>query len=320
VTTTTVVSPPAVAVPLRRPNLLQRMARNRLSVFGIAGASIILLVAILGPFLAPYDPTALSPARLRPPSPEHLMGTENFGRDVLSRFLYGSRVSVFVSLGSVAFALVVGALAGMVAGLRSGTWLDTLIMRGMDVILAFPLIVLAAVLSGVLGTRTLELGPITITNIVIVTFAIGVVLMPVFGRVARASVLAETREDYILAARSFGARTRDLLFGNLLPNIQAPLIVQAAFALAVAIAVEAALSFLGLGVQPPEASWGTMLSDARRFLLLGAWWLVLFPALAIALAVLSFNLVGDALRDALDPRARTIVGEAASEPGAERSP
>jgi ABC-type dipeptide/oligopeptide/nickel transport system permease subunit len=193
----------------------------------------------------------------------------------------------------------------MIAGLNSGTLLDTLIMRGMDVILAFPLIVLVAVLSGVLGTRTIEIGPVTVNNIVIVAFAIAVVLMPVFSRVARASVLAEAREDYILAARSFGARTRDLLFGNLLPNIQAPLIVQGAFALAVAIAVEAAVSFLGLGVQPPESSWGTMLADARRFLLLGAWWLVLFPSLAIATAVLSFNLVGDALRDALDPRGRS---------------
>lgn len=281
------------------------MARNRLSLFGMAGVTLILFLAIFGPFLAPYDPTELSPARLRPPSPAHLMGTENFGRDVFSRFLYGSRISVFVGIGSVAMALVVGALLGMIAGLNSGSLLDTIIMRAMDVILAFPLIVLVSVLSGVLGTRTLEIGPITVNNIVIVAFAIGVVLMPIFARVARASVLAEVREDYILAARSFGARTRDLLFGNLLPNIQAPLIVQAAFALAVAIAVEAAVSFLGLGVQPPESSWGTMLSDARRYLLLGAWWLVLFPSLAIALSVLSFNLVGDALRDALDPRGRS---------------
>ncbi|MCS7002216.1 MAG: ABC transporter permease, partial [Dehalococcoidia bacterium] len=178
----------------------------------------------------------------------------------------------------------------------------------MDVILAFPLLVLVAVLAGVLGTQQIQIGPFTIGNIVIVAFAIGVVLIPVFARVARASVLAEAREDYILAARSFGASTTDLLFGNLLPNIQAPLIVQAAFSIAIAIAVEAAISFLGLGVQPPDASWGTMLADARRFLLLGAWWLVLFPAAAIAIAVLSFNLLGDALRDALDPRARSAVG------------
>jgi peptide/nickel transport system permease protein len=130
-------------------------------------------------------------------------------------------------------------------------------------------------------------------------------MLPAFARTARATVLGEMREDYILAARSFGARGRDLLFGNLLPNIQAPLIVQAAFSLAVAIALEAAISFLGLGVRPPESSFGTMLADARRFILLGAWWMVLFPAVGIALAVISFNLLGDALRDVLDPRAQT---------------
>lgn len=315
--TTTVASVPTLSRAARRPNLLQRMARNKVSLFGLIGVSFILFLATVGPFLAPYDPTELSPARLRPPSPEHWMGTENFGRDVLSRFLYGSRISVFVGIGSVAMALTIGALLGMIAGLNSGSIIDMIIMRGMDVILAFPLIVLVAVLSGVLGTRTIEIGPFTVNNIVVVAFAIGVVLMPIFARVARASVLAEAREDYILAARSFGARTRDLLFGNLLPNIQAPLIVQGAFALAVAIAVEAAVSFLGLGVQPPESSWGTMLSDARRFLLLGAWWLVLFPSLAIALSVLSFNLVGDALRDALDPRGRTS-GDAISAQETER--
>ncbi|MFN8532377.1 MAG: ABC transporter permease [Dehalococcoidia bacterium] len=315
---TTVATVPAMARAPRRANLLQRMARNKVSMVGLFGVTLILLIALIGPYLAPYDPTELSAARLRPPSAEHWMGTENFGRDVFSRFLHGSRISMFVGIGSVALALVVGALFGMLAGMNSGTIIDTLIMRGMDVILAFPLIVLVSVLAGVLGTRTIEVGPITINNIILVAFAISVVLIPIFARVARASVLAEVREDYVLAARSFGARTQDLLFGNLLPNIQAPLIVQAAFALAIAIAVEAAVSFLGLGVQPPEASWGTMLADARRYLLLGAWWLVVFPSIAIAIAVLSFNLVGDALRDALDPRARTIVGDSTTDQAVER--
>jgi peptide/nickel transport system permease protein len=170
------------------------------------------------------------------------------------------------------------------------------------VVIAFPLLVLVPVLAGILQTRTLQLGPLGLNSIAVVGLAIGLVSTPVFARVARASVLAEVREDYIMAARSFGARTRDLLFGNLLPNIQAPLIVQAAFSLAIAIAAESAVSFLGLGVQPPDASWGNMLADARRFIINGAWWLVVFPAAGIALTVLSFNLLGDALRDALDPR------------------
>ncbi len=281
---------------------------SRLSLFGLLGAALLLFLATLGPALAPYDPAAISPQRLRPPSVEHWMGTENFGRDVLSRFLQGTRVSMFVSLGSVAMALVLGSLLGMLAGLAAGSAWDTLIMRGMDVILAFPLLVLVPVLAGVLGSRPIEVGPFLLSNMVIVGLAIGVVLVPVFARVARASVLAEAREDYIMAARSFGARPGDLLFGNLLPNVQAPLVVQAAFALAIAIAIEAAVSFLGLGVQPPDASWGTMLAEARRFVIAGAWWLVVFPSLGIALAVLSFNLLGDALRDALDPRAGSGIG------------
>ncbi len=234
---------------------------------------------------------------------QHLMGTDNLGRDVFSRFLFGTRVSLFVGLGAVALGLVVGTLLGMVAGLRAGGVWDMLSMRGMDVVLAFPLLVLVPVLAGILQTRTIQLGPIGLSSIAVVGVAIGLVSTPVFARVARASVLAEAREDYILAARSFGAGGFDLLFGNLLPNIQAPLIVQAAFSLAIAIAAEAAVSFLGLGVQPPDSSWGTMLADARRYVIGGAWWLVLFPSMGIALAVLSFNLVGDALRDALDPRA-----------------
>ncbi|HEX8968147.1 MAG TPA: ABC transporter permease, partial [Chloroflexota bacterium] len=249
-----------------------------------------------------HDPAALSAQRLKPPTPDHLMGTENFGRDVLSRFLYGTRVSIFVGLGAVVFAMTTGTLLGMTAGLRAGGVWDTLIMRGMDVVLAFPLLVLVTVLAGVLQTRTLQVGPLGLNSVAIVGLAIGVVSAPVFARVARASVLAEVREDYIMAAQSFGARSRDLLFGNLLPNIQAPLIVQAAFSLAIAIAAEAAVSFLGLGVQPPDSSWGNMLADARRFVILGAWWLVLFPAAAIAITVMCFNLLGDALRDALDPR------------------
>jgi peptide/nickel transport system permease protein len=282
--------------------VLRQLARHRISVLGLAGVALLLGISILGPFVAPYDPAALSPSRLQPPSLQHLMGTENFGRDVLSRFLFGTRVSMFVGLGAVVIGLVAGTLLGMTAGLRAGSAWDTLIMRAMDVVLAFPLLVLVPVLAGIMQARTIQLGPIGLNSIAVVGLAIGVVSTPVFARVARGTVLAEVREDYILAARSFGARTRDLLFGNLLPNILASLIVQAAFSLAIAIAVEAAVSFLGLGVQPPDSSWGNMLADARRFVILGAWWLVAFPAAAIAIAVLSFNLLGDALRDALDPR------------------
>ena len=203
------------------------------------------------------------------------MGTENFGRDVLSRFLYGTRVSMFVGLGAVASACSSARCSGCCAGLRAGSIWDTLIMRGMDVVLAFPLLVLVPVLAGILQARTIQLGPIGLNSIAVVGLAIGVVSSPVFARVARASVLAEAREDYIMAARSFGARTRDLLFGNLLPNIQAPLIVQAAFSLAIAIAAEAAVSFLGLGVQPPDSELGQhacRCAAVRHPRAPGGWW------------------------------------------------
>jgi peptide/nickel transport system permease protein len=281
--------------------------RRPLTVFGLVAFGLLIAVAAFGPMLAPYDPAALSVERLKPPSAMHVMGTENLGRDVLSRLLNGTRVSMLVSVGAVLFALVVGSLLGMLAGLRSGSVWDALTMRAMDVVLAFPLLVLVPVLAGVLGSRSVQLGPFGINSIGIVGLALGVVFVPVFARVARGSVLAEMREDYVLAARSFGAGTRDLLFGNLLRNIQAPLIVQAAFSLAIAIALEAAVSFLGLGVQPPDSSWGTMLADARKYVILGAWWLVVFPSAAVGLAVLSANLLGDALRDALDPRDRREV-------------
>jgi peptide/nickel transport system permease protein len=289
----------------RRARVLRALLRNPTSLLGLAGVVLLLLIALFGPLLAPYDPAALSPARLQPPSPVHWMGTENFGRDVFSRFLYGTRVSMFVALGAILFGMLFGTLLGMIAGLRGGSAGDTVIMRGMDVLLAFPLLVLVPVLAGILQTRSLQIGPVQLSNIAVVGLAIGVVYIPVFARVARGTTLAEVREDYILAARSFGVRTRGLLFGNLLPNILSPLIVQAAFSLAQAIVIEAAVSFLGLGVQPPEASWGNMLADARRYVVLGSWWLVVFPSVAIAIAVLSFNLLGDALRDALDPRAVT---------------
>jgi peptide/nickel transport system permease protein len=283
------------------------LVRRPLTVFGLVAFGLLIAVAAFGPMLAPYDPAALSVERLKPPSAMHVMGTENLGRDVLSRLLNGTRVSMLVSVGAVLFALVVGSLLGMLAGLRSGSVWDALTMRAMDVVLAFPLLVLVPVLAGVLGSRSVQLGPFGINSIGIVGLALGVVFVPVFARVARGSVLAEMREDYVLAARSFGAGTRDLLFGNLLPNIQAPLIVQAAFSLAIAIALEAAVSFLGLGVQPPDSSWGTMLADARKYVILGGWWLVVFPSAAVGLAVLSANLLGDALRDALDPRDRREV-------------
>lgn len=286
-------------------SILRRLASRPGSLLTLIGVCLFMLLAVVGPFFAPYDPAGLGPSSLAPPGGEHWMGTDSLGRDVFSRFLYGSRVSILVGFAAVACALVLGTLLGMVAGLLAGTLGDGLIMRLMDVVLSFPLLVLVPVVTGVIGERDPALGPFRVSTEILVAAAIGVVLTPVFARIARASVMAEMREDYVLAVRSFGGRYRDILLRNLLPNIAAPLVVQAAFALAMAVTVESAVSFLGLGVQPPGASWGTMLNDARQYVTLGAWWLVLFPSVAIALFVLAFNLLGDQLRDELDPRAKT---------------
>ena len=301
---------PAVAAPVSahradEVGLLRRLASRKISLLSLIGVAFFILLALVGPFFAPYGLAELGDDAMAAPSAEHWMGTDSVGRDIFSRFLYGSRISILVGFVAVLVAMVIGTLLGMLAGMKSGKFRDSAIMRLMDVILAFPLLVLVPVITGVIGQRDLAIGPIPIGPEALVAAAIGIVLIPVFARIARASVLAEMREDYVLAVKSFGGRNRDILVRNLLPNIAAPLVVQAAFGLAMAVTVESAVSFLGLGVQPPGASWGTMLADARQYITLGAWWLVVFPSVAIALFVLVFNLLGDELRDELDPRAKT---------------
>ncbi|PZM96564.1 MAG: hypothetical protein DIU79_04745 [Actinobacteria bacterium] len=288
-------------------DLLARLTSTWMSRISLTVLLLFLLMAVFGPMVAPYDPAAMGKDVLQGPSLQHWMGTDDFGRDVFSRFLQGTRVSIFVGLAAVAIACFLGTIAGMTAGFTSGRIWDGLIMRSMDIILAFPLLVLVPVITGVFGKSGIAIGPIRLSTIPLMTLAISLVFVPIFARVARSSVLAEMEEEYIIAARTFGARRRHILLNNVLPNIAAPLVVQAAFAFGSAVVVEAAVSFLGLGVQPPNASWGTLLADGRTYLTLGCWWLVVFPALALALAVLSFNLLGDDLRDHLDPRVRSSV-------------
>lgn len=298
--------------PTQRPvsslaDLVSRFTAGWIGRLSVGVLVIVLLAAVLGPSLAPHGPATMSPEILQPPSPRYWMGTDEFGRDVFSRFLSGTRTSIFVGLFAVAIASVVGTTAGMLAGYAAGRIWDGLIMRAMDIVLAFPLLVLVPVVTGILGTSGIEVGPVTLTTVPLMTLAIALVFVPIFARVARSSALAEMEEEYVVAARTFGAGHRHLLLHNVLPNIAAPLVVQGAFAFGGAVVVEAAVSFLGLGVQAPGSSWGTLLADGRNFLTLGAWWLVVFPALALALSVLAFNLLGDELRDHLDPRARASV-------------
>lgn len=262
----------------------------------MAGAIIVLgciLVAILAPLLAPYPPQEVHAKwRLYPPNEYFLLGTDEFGRDILSRIIFGSRISLQVGLISVGIALMLGSTLGGIAGFYGGAT-DNVIMRTMDVLFAFPAILLAIGIMAMLGPG--------IANAMI---AIGIVYTPAFARLMRASVLQVKEMEFVDAARVLGALDARIMVRHIAPNLMAPLIVQTTFCLSTAILTEAALSFLGLGTPPPEPSWGIMLSASRKYVELSPWPAV-FPGLAIMLVVLGFNLLGDGLRDVLDPRLRS---------------
>ncbi|GIW24805.1 ABC transporter permease [Meiothermus sp.] len=269
---------------------LRAFLANRLAIAGMVILLLLVLGAIFAPTLVPYSPTATDFSALQQgPSAKHWFGTDQLGRDILSRVFYGARVSLAAGLVSVVIALVLGGLIGLIAGFYGG-WIDDVLMRLTDAMLAFPFLVLAIALAAVLGP--------SLQNTML---AIGVVTTPVFARLIRGQVLAERPRDYVQAAVALGGGDGRIIVRHLLPNILGPLIVQVSLSTATAVLAEATLSFLGLGVQPPTPSWGSMLNDARGYLS-QAPHMALFPGLAIFLAVLAFNLIGDGLRDAFDPR------------------
>ncbi len=278
--------------PPRRDGLLRTLTRQRLAVAGGAIVLFFALISLLGPFIAPYEPLRQDvPNRLAPPSWDHWMGTDGFGRDILSRLLAGANISFRVGVVAVGVAGIIGLVFGLIAGYFRGK-VDALISLVMDVIFAFPTILLALALVAVLGS--------SLTNVML---AIGLVNAPTFFRVVRGSVLSVRQSLYVESAVSIGTPTRTIMQRHIFPNITAPLIVHASLNFAAAVLAEAALSYLGLGNRPPSPSWGLMVSESYG-LLNQAWWATLFPGVAIALIVLGFNLLGDGLRDALDPRLR----------------
>ena len=271
-------------------------SENRGAVGGLYVFLTLVAIAILAPLLAPHAPNEqFRDALLVPPiwqdggRAAYLLGTDAVGRDILSRLIYGARFSLFIGVVVVSIALTVGIVIGLVAGFFRG-WIDIVIMRIMDVILAFPSLLLALVLVAVLGPGLLN-----------AMIAIAIVYQPQFVRLTRAQVMAEKSKDYVVSARVAGAGKLRLMTRTILPNCLAPLIVQASLSFSNAILDASALGFLGMGAQPPTPEWGTMLAEAREFIL-RAWWVVTFPGLAILISVLAINLVGDGLRDALDPK------------------
>jgi len=268
---------------------------NPVTVVSIVILAAVVVIALTAQWIIPYGINDVDvPAALRPPSGEHLFGTDELGRDVLSRVLVAVQASLKVAVISVAFALVVGILVGVLAGYRGG-WLDTIFMRIVDVMFAFPVLLLALAIVAVMG-------PGLTTTIL----AIGVVYTPIFARVARASTLSVRNETFVSVSRTLGAGDLYILGRHILPNIAGPLIVQTSLSLAFAILSEAALSFLGLGIQPPQPSLGRMIYDSQGFVTM-AWWMAVFPGAAIFLIVLACNLLGDGLRDVLDPKQRTLI-------------
>jgi ABC-type dipeptide/oligopeptide/nickel transport system permease subunit len=277
---------------------LEQLWRNKTAVAGLLVITLFVLTAILAPFLSPHNPVEASLYdQIIPPIWEeggtwkNILGTDDLGRDILSRLVYGARVSLVVALATVGIAVFFGSFLGAISGYYKG-FLDNIIMRFMDILLAFPHILLAIVIMAYLGPG--------LTNAMI---AIGIIYIPRFARIVRASVLEECEKDYVTASRSVGARDWRIIFVAILPNCLAPLIVQTSLGFASAILDAAALGFLGLGAQPPTPEWGAMIAMGRSHIL-RAWWVMTFPGIAILFAVLGFNLFGDGLRDALDPRLR----------------
>jgi peptide/nickel transport system permease protein len=284
---------PGAAMPRSPTQLaLRRFVHRPVAVIGLAVIVLFVAVAIFAPLIAPYDPIATSWSAIRKaPSLAHWMGTDENGRDVASRVIFGARASLLAGVVAVLIAAGIGVPAGLLAGFAQG-WVDSVLSRIVDAMLACPFLILAIALAAFLGPD--------LTNAMI---AIGVSTAPRFMRVARAATLDASSNDYVEAARAIGNPGWRVAVRHILPNIVPPVMVQGTLAIAAAIIAEASLSFLGLGQQPPAPSWGSMLNSAQRFLS-QAPWLAVFPGLAIFLAVLSFNLVGDGLRDALDPRGR----------------
>ena len=289
---TATTTPEITATPTRRRRPI--LLRSPLTVVGLVLVAILAFTALFAPLLAPADPLKqVLSSRLKPPSAEHWMGTDQLGRDVLSRMIYGARISLLIGIVVVGLAASVGTIVGLFAGYSSG-WLDEGLMRTTDVFFAFPALILAMAISGALGP--------SLTNAMI---AIAIVSWPVYARLVRAQVLSLRELEYVAAARSLGASSQSIMWKHILPNTLSPLLVQASFDMGAAILAAAGLSFIGFGTPPPTPEWGIMVSDGRNYIATHSW-LSLFPGLAILLTVAAFNLIGDGLRDALDPRLRGI--------------
>lgn len=273
-----------------RSRVVWQFRKSRNGIIGLVLTTFVLLLAIFGPYIAPHDPVFFELGKQNAsPTLEHPLGNDQLGRDILSRLLHGARITLLITAGAVALAVVGGTILGLTAGFRGG-WVDHIIMRAVDIVLAMPTFLLAIAIVAALGPST--------QNVII---AVGIGALPDFARISRGSTMAVKQEDFTLAAHAIGASGIRIVTRHVLPNVTAPLLVQMTLRLAMAILTASGLSFLGLGPQPPTAEWGAMLSAGRNFIH-NSPQLIIMPGLAILLATIGFNLLGDGLRDALDPR------------------
>lgn len=282
---------------------LRRLAATPVGAAGLLLMGTFALLAVLAPVLPLHDPLQLHMNhRLAAPGGEFLLGTDQAGRDILSRIIWGGRTSLAIGACVIAIGLGLGVSIGLVAGYYSRTWLEEVLMKLMEVLASIPLLIWAIAMVGVLGVQPTVIGPFSLSNEVKLTLLIGILYVPGLARLTHGLVLQEAASEYVLARRIQGASPAAIVISDILPNVISPVLVQASILMGVAIIVEASLSFIGLGVQPPTPSWGTLLADARNLVFSGEWWVAVYPGLTVFLAVLGLNLLGDGLRVVLDPR------------------
>jgi peptide/nickel transport system permease protein len=278
----------------KRTTFWRLLVRNKLAVIGLIFILGWMLTAILSAWVAPHDPYATDPVnKLLPPSADHWFGTDNYGRDIFSRVVYGARISIWTGMIAVSISFIIGVPLGAIAGYYGGRT-GSIIMRCMDILLAFPSLVLAMAIAAAMGPGLLS-----------ALIAVGIVGIPEFARLIHGQTISLREKEFVEASRAIGVKDSTILFRHIFPNALAPLLVNATLGMGFAILTSASLSFLGLGVKPPTAEWGAMISEGRAYIISGEWWIVTFPGLAIATAILGFNLLGDGLRDVLDPRLRS---------------
>jgi len=295
--------------PRQLATVWRAIVENPAGSFGLLILLAIFGTALLAPVLGLFDPASMNlNGKLLAPGGEHWMGTDHVGRDVLSRIVWGARPSLTVGVGAVLIGLPIGIAIGLMAGFYYGRLVDMMLMRAIEVLASIPLLIWAIAVVGVLGVKPIALGPFMVSNEMKIVVLIGILYVPSIARLVHAVAAVEGRSDYVRARRVQGASDLTIMVSDILPNCLSPLVVQATLLVAAGVLVEASLSFIGLGVQPPQPSLGGMLSEARNFIFSGEWWLSFFPGLVISLTVIGFNLFGDALRDILDPRRSSGTG------------